>query len=234
ITVMKDEHPRPKTTLEKLAKLRPIFAEGTITAGNASGINDGASALLMMSADKAEELHLKPLVKYVVSAVAGLEPRIMGLGPIEATKKALKRADLTPADIGLIELNEAFASQSIECIRQLELDPARVNVNGGAIAFGHPLGASGGRIYTTLVHEMKVEKIWLGDDVYWCRPRDCCYCRKHFKLGVLFLTRSCAKSHSISRGMVGKRSGCYVIHFIGKKESNCVCYSEPRACFKQL
>ncbi|HLR80793.1 MAG TPA: acetyl-CoA C-acyltransferase [Bacillota bacterium] len=158
ITVMKDEHPRPKTTLEKLAKLRPIFAEGTITAGNASGINDGASALLMMSADKAEELHLKPLVKYVVSAVAGLEPRIMGLGPIEATKKALKRADLTPADIGLIELNEAFASQSIECIRQLELDPARVNVNGGAIAFGHPLGASGARILTTLIHEMKREQ----------------------------------------------------------------------------
>jgi 3-oxoadipyl-CoA thiolase len=162
VTVDKDEHPRPDTTLEKLAKLRPLFEGGTVTAGNASGVNDGASALLMMSAEKAKELGLKPLVKYVTSAVAGVEPRIMGIGPIFATRKALKRANLRIADIGLVELNEAFASQSIECIKQLELDPEIVNVNGGAIAFGHPLGASGARILTTLIYEMKRRQVEYG------------------------------------------------------------------------
>lgn len=155
IVVDTDEHPRPDTTLEKLGKLKPLFEGGTVTAGNASGVNDGASALLIMSADRAKELGLKPLVKYVVGATAGLEPAIMGIGPIFATRKALQRSSLTVEDIGLIELNEAFASQSLECIRQLELDTDKVNVNGGAIAFGHPLGASGARILTTLIYEMK-------------------------------------------------------------------------------
>jgi 3-oxoadipyl-CoA thiolase len=149
-----DEHPRSTSTLEKLSSLKPIFPGGTITAGNASGVNDGASALLMMSAEKAKELGLKPLVKYKASATAGLEPAIMGIGPVSASQKALKRAGLTTADLDLIELNEAFASQSLECMKQLSLDQAKVNVNGGAIAFGHPLGASGARILTTLIHEM--------------------------------------------------------------------------------
>ncbi|MEB2490210.1 acetyl-CoA C-acyltransferase [Peribacillus frigoritolerans] len=162
VIIEKDEHPRPDTTIEKLEKLKPIFKGGTVTAGNASGVNDGASALLLMSAEKARELGLKPLAKYVVGAVAGLEPSIMGLGPIHATKKALERASLTIKDIGLVELNEAFASQSLECIRQLKLDQEKVNVNGGAIAFGHPLGASGARILTTLVHEMKKRKVRYG------------------------------------------------------------------------
>jgi 3-oxoadipyl-CoA thiolase len=160
--VDQDEHPRPDTSLEKLAKLRPIFEGGTVTAGNASGVNDGASALLIMSAQKAKELNLKPLVKYVVGATAGLEPRVMGLGPIYASRKALQRAKLSTQDLGLVELNEAFASQSLECIRQLELDPSKVNVNGGAIAFGHPLGASGARILTTLIHEMKKQDVQYG------------------------------------------------------------------------
>lgn len=155
MVVDRDEHPRPETTLEKLGKLKPLFEGGTVTAGNASGVNDGAAALLLMSAEKAKELNVKPLAKYITGATAGLEPAVMGLGPIYATQKALKRAGLTVNDIGLIELNEAFASQSIECIRQLELDSNKVNVNGGAIAFGHPLGASGARILTTLLYEMK-------------------------------------------------------------------------------
>ncbi|MFG3612531.1 acetyl-CoA C-acyltransferase [Rummeliibacillus stabekisii] len=155
MVVDRDEHPRPETTLEKLGNLKPLFEGGTVTAGNASGVNDGAAALLLMSAEKAKELNVKPLAKYITGATAGLEPAVMGLGPIYATQKALKRADLTVNDIGLIELNEAFASQSIECIRQLELDSNKVNVNGGAIAFGHPLGASGARILTTLLYEMK-------------------------------------------------------------------------------
>ncbi|RUL51770.1 thiolase family protein [Lysinibacillus antri] len=158
----KDEHPRPDTTLEKLAQLRPIFDGGTVTAGNASGVNDGASALLMMSAEKAKELGLKPLAKYITGAVTGLEPAVMGLGPINATRKALKRAGLSTNDIGLIEINEAFASQSIECIKQLELDNSKVNVNGGAIAFGHPLGASGARILTTLIYEMQKQDVQYG------------------------------------------------------------------------
>ncbi|PIC79264.1 acetyl-CoA C-acyltransferase [Sporosarcina sp. P18a] len=154
IIVDRDEHPRPESSVEALAKLRPIFEGGTVTAGNASGVNDGAAALLLMSAEKAKELGLKPLAKYVIGAVAGLEPAVMGLGPIDASRKALKRADLTIDDIGLVELNEAFASQSLECIRQLELDTQKVNVNGGAIAYGHPLGASGARILMTLIYEM--------------------------------------------------------------------------------
>jgi 3-oxoadipyl-CoA thiolase len=162
ITVDQDEHPRPDTTLEKLGKLKPIFEGGTVTAGNASGVNDGASALLLMSAEKAKELNLKPLAKYVVGATAGLEPAVMGLGPIYASRKALDRAGLTTNDIGLVELNEAFASQSLECIRQLELDVKKVNVNGGAIAFGHPLGASGARILTTLLYEMKKQDVKYG------------------------------------------------------------------------
>lgn len=160
--VIKDEHPRIDTTIEKLSKLRPIFESGTVTAGNASGINDGASCLLLMSRKKANELGIKPLVKYVTSAICGLPPRIMGLGPIYATKKALQRAQLDISDIGLVELNEAFAAQSIQCIRGLELDEQKVNVNGGAIALGHPLGASGARILTTLVHEMKRRKVAFG------------------------------------------------------------------------
>ncbi|MCK6255916.1 acetyl-CoA C-acyltransferase [Fictibacillus sp. KIGAM418] len=155
----KDEHPRPGTTAEKLSGLKPLFAGGTITAGNASGVNDGAAVLLMMSAEKAKELGVKPLARYKASAVAGLEPSVMGLGPIEASRKAVQRAGITLEELGLIELNEAFASQSLECIKQLELDPQKVNVNGGAIAFGHPLGASGARILTTLIHEMKKRNV---------------------------------------------------------------------------
>jgi 3-oxoadipyl-CoA thiolase len=162
IIVDTDEHPRPDTTLEKLAKLKPLFPNGTVTAGNASGVNDGASAVLMMSREKAEELGLKPLVKYKASAVAGLEPAIMGLGPIYATRKALQRAQLSISDLGLVELNEAFASQSLECIKQLGLNREIVNVNGGAIAFGHPLGASGARILTTLIYEMKRRGVQYG------------------------------------------------------------------------
>lgn len=154
-TVNQDEHIRPDTTLEKLSMLPPIFKDGTVTAGNASGINDGAAALLLMSASKARKLGIKPIAKFRSSAVSGLDPSIMGLGPVAASKKALLRASLSMKEIGLIELNEAFASQSLQCIRELEADISKVNVNGGAIAFGHPLGASGARILTTLVHEMK-------------------------------------------------------------------------------
>ncbi|NCU17424.1 acetyl-CoA C-acyltransferase [Pallidibacillus pasinlerensis] len=157
-----DEHPRPNTSLEKLAKLKPLFPNGTVTAGNASGVNDGASALLLMSAERARELGLNPLARIVGGAIAGCEPAVMGLGPIYAARKLLKRTGIEKDEIGLIELNEAFASQSIECIRQLELDPAKVNVNGGAIALGHPLGCSGARILTTLVHEMKKQNVQYG------------------------------------------------------------------------
>jgi 3-oxoadipyl-CoA thiolase len=155
VTFNQDEHPRPDTTLEKLAKLKPIFPNGTVTPGNASGVNDGASALLLMSAEKAKLLNIKPLAKYVISAVSGVEPSCMGIGPIESTKKALHRAKLTVNDLDLIELNEAFASQSLACIQELGLEQTKVNVNGGAIAYGHPLGASGARILTTLIYEMK-------------------------------------------------------------------------------
>jgi len=153
-----DEHPRPDTTLEKLSALKPLFPGGTVTAGNSSGINDGASALLLMSSKKAEELGMKPMARLVASAVSGVEPRVMGLGPIEATRKVCKRAGISLADIDLVELNEAFAAQSIACIRALDLDPQKVNPNGGAIALGHPLGASGARIMTTLLHELKRQK----------------------------------------------------------------------------
>lgn len=151
----RDEHPRPETTREKLATLRPLFPNGTVTAGNASGVNDGASALLLMSEEKANELGLTPLGYYRASATAGVEPSIMGIGPIDATEKVLRRAGLTVEQLDQIELNEAFAAQSLACIEALGLPSEKVNVNGGAIAFGHPLGASGARILTTLLHEMR-------------------------------------------------------------------------------
>jgi acetyl-CoA acetyltransferase family protein len=151
-----DERPRRDTTLESLAKLKPAFREGgTVTAGNSSGLNDGAAALLIMSEAKAKELKLKPIARILSSAAAGVPPRTMGLGPVQAVQKALARAGLKLQDIGLIELNEAFAVQSLAVIEDLGLDPEIVNVNGGAIALGHPLGCSGARILTTLLHEMK-------------------------------------------------------------------------------
>jgi acetyl-CoA C-acetyltransferase/3-oxo-5,6-didehydrosuberyl-CoA/3-oxoadipyl-CoA thiolase len=152
-----DEFPRFDTTPEKLAKLKPAFAKenGTVTAGNSSGVNDGACAILLVSEDKSKELGFKPRARFVASAVAGVEPDCMGLGPIPATKKALERAGLSLDDIDLIELNEAFAAQAIACIDELGLDTAKVNVNGGAIALGHPLGMSGARIITTLLYEME-------------------------------------------------------------------------------
>ena len=153
--VDKDEHPRPDSSLEALAKLRPAFREnGTVTAGNSSGLNDGAAALLMMEAEKAKQLGLKPLAYVRHSASAGVDPSCMGLGPIPATKKALARSGWNLGDLDLIELNEAFAAQSLACIRELGLDADKVNVNGGAIAIGHPLGCSGARLATTLVREM--------------------------------------------------------------------------------
>jgi 3-oxoadipyl-CoA thiolase len=156
IVVDTDERPRRDTTMESLAKLKPAFREGgTVTAGNSSGLNDGAAALLIMSAEKAKELGKKPMARLVASAAAGVPPRIMGTGPIPATRKALSRARLLLADIHLVELNEAFAVQSLAVIQELGLDPEIVNVNGGAIALGHPLGCSGARILTTLLHEMK-------------------------------------------------------------------------------
>jgi 3-oxoadipyl-CoA thiolase len=153
-----DERPRRDTTLESLAKLKPAFKKegGTVTAGNSSGLNDGAAALLVMSAEKARALHLKPLARIVASASAGVPPRLMGYGPVPATKKALQRTDLQMKDIGLVELNEAFAVQSLAVMEDLDVDPEIVNVNGGAIAIGHPLGCSGARLMTTLVHEMRL------------------------------------------------------------------------------
>lgn len=153
-----DERPRRDTTLESLSKLKPAFKKegGTVTAGNSSGLNDGACALLMMSESKAKELNLKPLARIVTSASAGVPPRVMGYGPIPATRKALQRAGLNIKDIGLVEINEAFAVQALSVIEDLELNPNIVNVNGGAIAIGHPLGCSGARLVTTLVHEMKM------------------------------------------------------------------------------
>jgi 3-oxoadipyl-CoA thiolase len=153
-----DERPRRDTSMESLAKLKPAFAKegGTVTAGNSSGLNDGAAALLMMSAERAKSLGLKPLVRVVASASAGVPPRVMGLGPVPATRKALQRAGLQMKDIGLVELNEAFAVQSLAVMEDLDLDPEIVNVNGGAIAIGHPLGCSGARLMTTLVHEMRL------------------------------------------------------------------------------
>src|SRR5450432_2384686 len=150
-----DEHPR-KTSMEKLAALKPAFdANGTVTAGNASGINDGAAAVLLASEDAVKKYQLKPMAKIISMAVAGVDPAIMGIGPVPAAQKALQRAGLTVINLDLIELNEAFASQSLACIHDLGLDVSKVNVNGGAIAIGHPLGCSGVRISTTLLHEMK-------------------------------------------------------------------------------
>lgn len=156
VVVAQDERPRRDTTLESLAKLKPAFKkDGTLTAGNSSGINDGAAAVLMMSAEKAKALGLKPLARFVSSAVVGLEPRVMGLGPIGATRKALTKAGLTIEQIGLAEINEAFAVQAYTCMRELGLSHEITNVNGGAVALGHPLGCSGARIMVTLLHEMK-------------------------------------------------------------------------------
>jgi 3-oxoadipyl-CoA thiolase len=155
--VARDEHPRADTSAEALARLRPAFRSegGTITAGNSSGINDGASAVLLVEAARAKELGLRPMARVVATAVAGVDPAVMGIGPIPATRKVLERAGLAIDDLDLIELNEAFASQSIVCIDELGLDPARVNVNGGAIALGHPLGMSGARLITMLTHELR-------------------------------------------------------------------------------
>lgn len=151
----KDEHPRGNTSLEKLAALKPVFKQnGTVTAGNACGRNDGASSLVMMKRQKADDLGLKPLAKIVDWAVSGVSPEIMGIGPVPAVKKLLTRQKKTIHDIDLFELNEAFASQALACIRELSLDHEKVNVNGGAIALGHPVGATGARIITTLLHEM--------------------------------------------------------------------------------
>ncbi|KIL47466.1 thiolase family protein [Jeotgalibacillus campisalis] len=152
--VERDEHPRKNSSMEKLQKLKPLFDQGTVTAGNSSGINDGAAALLLMSKQKASALNLKPLARYVSSATAGVEPSLMGIGPVYSTRKALKRANLTIGDIDLFEINEAFAAQTLACMQELNIEAEKVNVNGGAIAFGHPLGASGARILTTLVHEL--------------------------------------------------------------------------------
>ena len=152
----KDEGPRADTSLEKLATLKPSFKkDGTVTAGNSSQISDGAAALLVTTTEKAGALRLKPMVRIVASAAAGVHPNYMGIGPIPATQKVLKRAGLTIDQIDLVEINEAFASQSLACIKELGLDAKRVNVNGGAIALGHPLGCSGARIMTSLIHEMK-------------------------------------------------------------------------------
>lgn len=154
--VAKDEHPRPGSTPEQLARLEPAFKKGgTVTAGNSSGLNDGAAALVVMDAVRARHEGKTPLARIVSTAVAGVEPDCMGLGPIPASRRALERAGIGPVDLSLIELNEAFAAQAIPCITQLDLDPERVNVNGGAIALGHPLGCSGARILTTLVHELR-------------------------------------------------------------------------------
>ena len=154
--VDRDEFPRPDVTLEQLAKLPPAFQkDGSVTAGNSSGINDGAAAVLLMEGELARELGYRPLARVLSSAVAGCDPSFMGLGPVPAIRKALERAGLTIADIDLFELNEAFAAQAIPCMNELGIDPARVNVNGGSIAIGHPLGSTGARITATLVHEMR-------------------------------------------------------------------------------
>jgi 3-oxoadipyl-CoA thiolase len=154
--VTRDEHPRPDTNAGKLAALKPAFRDGgTLTAGNSSGINDGAAALVLASEQKATELGAQPLGRFVASAVAGVDPRVMGIGPVPAVRKVLARAGLEVADLDLVELNEAFASQSLQVIRELGLDPDRVNVNGGAIAIGHPLGMSGARLVVSLVHELR-------------------------------------------------------------------------------
>jgi 3-oxoadipyl-CoA thiolase len=154
--VTQDEHPRPTTTAKELALLKPVFKKGgTVTAGNSSGINDGAAALLVMSADRARALGLRPMARVVAGAVAGVEPQRMGIGPVPATERALSRAGWSAADLDLVELNEAFAAQALPCVDRIGLDPATVNVNGGAIALGHPVGCSGARIVVTLLHELR-------------------------------------------------------------------------------
>jgi 3-oxoadipyl-CoA thiolase len=156
IMVTTDERPRRDSTMESLGRLRPAFRkDGTVTAGNSSGLNDGAAALLLMSAEKAQSVGLKPMARILASAAAGVPPRIMGLGPVGAVRKALTRAGLTLEEIGLVELNAAFAAQSLAVMKELRLHPETTNVNGGAIALGHPLGCSGARILTTLLHEMR-------------------------------------------------------------------------------
>ena len=156
-TVMeRDEHPRPDTTPEKLAQLRPVFrTDGTVTAGNSSGINDGAAAVLLASAETAEELGLRPMARVIASAVAGVDPAYMGLGPIPATRKVLARTGLRIEEMDVIELNEAFAAQVIPCVRELQIPLEKLNPNGGAIAMGHPIGCSGARLLTSLVHELR-------------------------------------------------------------------------------
>jgi acetyl-CoA acetyltransferase family protein len=156
VTVVdRDEHPR-ETSMDALAGLKPAFrAGGSVTAGNSSGINDGAAALLIVEASRASELGLRPLARVVSTAVAGVHPDVMGIGPVPAVRKALSRAGIEAADLDVVEINEAFASQSVACMDELGLDPARVNPNGGAIALGHPLGASGARLVTMLVHELE-------------------------------------------------------------------------------
>lgn len=162
VSFLKDEHPR-LSSLEDLARLKPAFKkEGSVTAGNSSGINDGTAMLLLAGEEAVKRYNLKPIARIVSKAVAGVDPSIMGVGPIPASQKALKRAGISVNDLGLIELNEAFASQSLACIHDLELNPEIVNVNGGAIALGHPLGASGARISTTLIHEMQKRKVRYG------------------------------------------------------------------------
>jgi len=154
--VSRDEHPRPDTDEEKLAALKPAFREGgTVTAGNSSGINDGAAALVIASEERARELGVEPLGAFVGSAVAGVDPRVMGIGPVPAVQKLLERSGVDVHELDLVELNEAFASQSLVVIRELGLDPEKVNVNGGAIALGHPLGMTGARLVVTLLHELR-------------------------------------------------------------------------------
>jgi len=159
-----DEHPRPDTTLDALGALKPSFRKegGTVTAGNSSGLNDGAAALLVVSSAAAERMGKRPMARIVASAVAGVEPHRMGIGPVPATRLALQRAGLAVGDLGLVELNEAFAAQSVACVRELGIDPEIVNVSGGAVAVGHPLGSSGARILTTLVHEMRRREVRYG------------------------------------------------------------------------
>jgi acetyl-CoA acetyltransferase family protein len=152
----RDEHPRPDTSAEKLAALKPAFRKGgTVTAGNASGINDGAAALVVASEEKARKLGIDPLGRFVASAVSGVDPRVMGIGPVPAVRKLLDRAGVSVEELDLVELNEAFASQSLAVIRELGLDEEKVNVNGGAIAMGHPLGMSGARLVVSLLHELR-------------------------------------------------------------------------------
>jgi acetyl-CoA acetyltransferase family protein len=165
IVVDTDEHPRPETTLQQLAKLRPVFADddrGTVTAGNSSGVNDGAASLVLVEAERARSLGMTPLAFVGPSASAGVDPAHMGIGPVPAIRKALERARLSLGDVGLIELNEAFAAQSLACIAELGLDESRTNAQGGAIAIGHPLGCSGARLATTLVHQMRAAGVERG------------------------------------------------------------------------